>query len=196
MNSLRPSPGRGYLLSQLCCHDFLRRQGHIAASERLEDRACDKGSVSSKCDQAGKKVEWGLWSYLPLSPVMLPLPCPREDGGAIRWRSLAACISFPQPLGPFSLFPRNLHRLFYLFIFIGKSQVGISLMPLYEELGKWGKGVSSGALPRLISSCAQTRVEACRDGWGCAGPHPTPALTLVLMKAGDREAGGPSQLFL
>lgn len=141
MNSLSaPLPWtRGYLPLATLPPRLSPLSGHTQVSERLEDR--DKGSVSSKCDQVGKKVsgDCGL-IYLSLprdAPGFPALGRTEEPSGGEVWLS---CISFP--LTPGSLLfcsLRNLHRLFYLFISHRQEPGGhFSQVPLYMR--SWGNG--------------------------------------------------------
>lgn len=117
MNSLSaPLPWtRGYLPLATLPPRLSPLSGHTKVSERLEDR--DKGSVSSKCDQVGKKVS-GDCGLIYLSPPRCSrLPRPREDGGAIRWRSLAKLyLLSPNPRVPSLLFLKELAQI-VLFVY-------------------------------------------------------------------------------
>ena len=105
MNSLSaPLPRtRGYLPLATLPPRLSPLSGHTKVSERLEDR--DKGSVSSKCDQVGKKVS-GDGGLVYRSPSRCSrLPRPWEDEGSSRWRRVAKLyLLSPHPC-PFSFGP-------------------------------------------------------------------------------------------
>lgn len=140
MNSLSaPLPRtRGYLPLATLPLRLSPLSGHTKGSERLEDR--DKGSVSSKCDQVGKKVSGDCGFVYPSPPRCARLPRPWEDGEAIGGEVWPSCISFPPTPGSLLFCSlRNLHRLFYLFIFHRQEPGGhFSQVPLYMR--SWGDG--------------------------------------------------------
>lgn len=117
MNSLSaPLPRtRGYLPLATLPPRLSPLSGHTKVSERLEDR--DKGSVSSKCDQVGKKVS-GDGGLVYRSPSRCSrLPRPWEDEGSIRWRSLAKLyLLSPHPRVPSLLFLKELAQI-VLFVY-------------------------------------------------------------------------------
>lgn len=90
------SPGRaGISLSQLCHTTFSAVRPHKSVQSASGTLTRE---VSLQSATKWGRGEWGLWSYY-LS-TMLRLPRPWEDGGAIRWRSLAVVSPFPNPRVP------------------------------------------------------------------------------------------------
>lgn len=114
MNSLSsPLPRtRGYLPLATLPPRLSPLSGHTKVSERREDR--DKGDVSQKCDEVGKKVSGDCCLVYLSPPQRAPLPALRrteEQSGGEVWPS---CTSFP--LFPSLLFFKELAQI-VLFVY-------------------------------------------------------------------------------